>query len=221
MALNGLWRSPLTSWFKKKNAHTFLLFIIGKIHPVLFSFAVKSEEREKEVARENLWWQATVVWSYCANQRTRVTIWPWRKTDRCIVIGCLLIDLVMMIDTNRSMIVRFVLPATRGFLLSLLSHSSLSSLSLSSLLSPLSSLLSSLFSLFTAKENLWDQGTLLFEKKYYVQANEHRPLFVMIEVWYLPWYTESVWQWCRHHQEEFPWSAPSSLDTHTQNISAV
>ena len=85
-------------------------------------------KREKEVARENLWWQVTVVWSYCANQRTRVKIWPWRKTDRCIVIGCLLIDLVMIIDTYRSMIVRFTLPATRGFLLSLLSHSSLFSL---------------------------------------------------------------------------------------------
>ena len=43
-------------------------------------------------------------------------------------------DLVMLIDTYHSMIVRFASPATRGFL--------------SSLLSPL----------FTAKENLWDQG---------------------------------------------------------------
>ena len=57
-------------------------------------------------------------------------------TDRCVVIGCLLI---VSRDTYRSMIVRFASPATRGFL------SLLFSLSLSQL--------------FAAKENLWDQGT--------------------------------------------------------------
>ena len=44
-------------------------------------------------------------------------------TDRCVVIGCLLINLMMLIDTYRSMIVRFAAPATRGFLLPLLSPS--------------------------------------------------------------------------------------------------
>ena len=43
----------------------------------------------------------------------------------CVIIGCLLIDLVMLTDTYRSMIVRFVSPATRGFLSPLLSLSSL------------------------------------------------------------------------------------------------
>ena len=33
-------------------------------------------------------------------------------TDRCVVIGCLLINLIMLIDTNRSMIARFASPAT-------------------------------------------------------------------------------------------------------------
>ena len=44
---------------------------------------------------------------------------------RCVVIGCLLIDLVMLIDSYRSMIVRFASPATRGFLSPLLSLSCL------------------------------------------------------------------------------------------------
>ena len=45
-------------------------------------------------------------------------------TDRCVVvIGCLLIDLVMLIDSYRSMIVRFASPAARGFLSPLLSLS--------------------------------------------------------------------------------------------------
>ena len=57
-------------------------------------------------------------------------------TYRCVVIGCLLINFVMLIDTYRSMIVRFTLPATRGFLSPLLS----------------------LCSFFAAKENLWDWG---------------------------------------------------------------
>ena len=56
-------------------------------------------------------------------------------TDRCVVIGCLLIDLIMLIGTYRSMIVRFALPATRGFL------------------SPLLCLWSCLFA---GKENLWE-----------------------------------------------------------------
>ena len=57
-------------------------------------------------------------------------------TDRCVVIGCLFID---SRDTYPSMIVRFALPATKGFLLAV-SFSLLSRL-------------------FAAKENLWDQGT--------------------------------------------------------------
>ena len=59
---------------------------------------------------------------------------------RCVVIGCLLIDLVMLIDSHHSIIIRFALPATRGFLSPLLSLSSC---------------------LFAAKENLWDQGSSL------------------------------------------------------------
>ena len=59
----------------------------------------------------------------------------------CVVIGRLLIDLVMLIDTYRSMIVRFISPLpevfSHRFFLSLLSH------------------------LFTAKENLWDRGSQL------------------------------------------------------------
>ena len=46
----------------------------------------------------------------------------------------------MLIDSYRSMILRFALPATRGFLSQLLSLS--------------------LSRLFAAKENLWDQGLL-------------------------------------------------------------
>ena len=43
-------------------------------------------------------------------------------TDRCVVIGCLLIDLIMSILTPiHRMIVRFTSPATRTFLLSPLS----------------------------------------------------------------------------------------------------
>ena len=49
-------------------------------------------------------------------------------TGRCAVIGCFFIDLVMLIDTNCSMIVRFTSPATRCFLSQLLSSSSLFSL---------------------------------------------------------------------------------------------
>ena len=59
-------------------------------------------------------------------------------TDRCVVIGCLLIDLMMLIDTYHSMIVRFTSSTTRHFLLPLLS----------------------LPSLFAGKVNLWDQGKL-------------------------------------------------------------
>ena len=44
------------------------------------------------------------------------------------LIGCLLIDLVVLIDTYRSMIVRCASPATRGFLSPLLSLSCLVSL---------------------------------------------------------------------------------------------
>ena len=43
----------------------------------------------------------------------------------CVVIGCLLIDLVVLIDSYRSMIMRFASPATRGFLSPLLSLSCL------------------------------------------------------------------------------------------------
>ena len=52
-------------------------------------------------------------------------------TDRYVITGCLLIDLVVLID---KMIVKLASPAARGFLSPLLS---LSSFSVSSLLSPL------------------------------------------------------------------------------------
>ena len=64
-------------------------------------------------------------------------LWLAVVTDSHVVSGCLLIDLVMLIDTYRSMIVRFVSPATRDFLLPLLSLSCL----------------------LVVKENLWDQGS--------------------------------------------------------------
>ena len=50
------------------------------------------------------------------------------ESYRCVVIGGLLIDLVMLIDAYRSMIVRFTSPATRGFLSPLLSLSNCLSL---------------------------------------------------------------------------------------------
>ena len=102
---------------------------------------------------ENLWLPGTVDWSYHANRfelgsRSDPASWlVWRNliaysdwlslTDKCVVIGCLLINLIMLLDTYRSMIVRFASPATRGLLLPLLSLSCL----------------------FTSKENLWGQGT--------------------------------------------------------------
>ena len=84
---------------------------------------------------------ATVDWSYRANKfelgsRSNPVSWleepygvlwlavvNWQL--RYVVIGCLLIDVMMLIDTYRSMIVRFASPATRGFLSPLLSLSSL------------------------------------------------------------------------------------------------
>ena len=79
-------------------------------------------KREKiDKRRENLWLPATVDWSYCAN-RSRSDPASWLEEPyRCVVIGCLLIDLVMLIDSYRSMIMRFASPATRGFLSPLLS----------------------------------------------------------------------------------------------------
>ena len=88
--------------------------------------AVKREKIDKRW--ENLWLPATVNWSYHANRfelGSRPDPASWLEEPYwCVIIGCLLIDLVMLIDTHHSMIVRFKSPATRGFL---------SSLSLSSL----------------------------------------------------------------------------------------
>ena len=78
---------------------------------------------------------------------------------RCVVIGCLLIDLVMLTDSYRSMIVRFASWVTRGFL------------------SPLLCL--SLDILFVAKENLWDQGTTT-QKLGYNANNYHEMFFLVI-----------------------------------------
>ena len=84
---------------------------------------MKREEIDKRW--ENLWMPAIVHWSYHVNRfelgsRSDPVSWL-DKPYRCVVIGCLLIDLVMLIDSYRSMIVRFTSPATRGFLLPLLS----------------------------------------------------------------------------------------------------
>ena len=62
----------------------------------------------------------------------------------------MLTDLVMLIDSYRSMIVRFASPATRGFLSPLLSLSS---------------------RLFAVKENLWDQGNEVLEMNGEREAN--------------------------------------------------
>ena len=96
--------------------------------------------------RENLWLPATVDWSYRADLRfelrSRSDPASWLEEPyRCVVIGCLLIDLVMLSDSYLSMIVRFASPVTTGFL------------------SPL--LLSLLSCLIVVKENLWDQGSIV------------------------------------------------------------
>ena len=130
------------------------------------SKAVKRENRQEV---RNLWLPVTVDWSYRANRfelgsRSDRASWleePCRVlwlavvTDRCVVIGCLLIDLVILIDTYRSMIVRFASPATRGFL---------------------SPLLPSMSRLFVAKRNLWDQGRLMqpLESQYWVTQSLRR-----------------------------------------------
>ena len=113
---------------------------------------VKREKIDKRW--KNLWLPTTVDWSYRANrfdlgsrsdpaswlEEPYSVLWLAVITDRCVVIGCLLIDLVILIDSYRSMIVTFASPVTRGFL-SLLDFPSLSRL-------------------FAAKGNLWDQGTM-------------------------------------------------------------
>ena len=104
---------------------------------------VKREKIEK--TWENLWLPTTVDWSYRTNRfelgsRSDPASWL-EEPYRCVIIGCLLIDLMMLIDSYCSMIVRFTSWVTRGFL------------------SPLFCLLLDI--LFVAKENLWDQGTLI------------------------------------------------------------
>ena len=91
----------------------------------------------RERKGENLWLAAAVDWSYRANRfelgsRSDTASWleePYSRlvTDRCVVIGCLLINVMMLIiiDTYHSMIMRFALSATRGFLSPLLSLSHL------------------------------------------------------------------------------------------------
>ena len=101
---------------------------------------VKREKIEK--TWDNLWLPAIVDWSYCANRfelgsRSDPASWL-EEPYRCVVIGCL-------IDSYRSMIVRFASRVTRGFL------------------SPLLCL--SLDILFAVKENVWDQGMLFIETK--------------------------------------------------------
>ena len=86
--------------------------------------AVSREKIDKRW--ENLWLATTVDWSYRANRfelgsRSDPVSWL-EEPYRCVVIGCLLID------SYRSMIVRFASRATRGFLLPLLSLSCLVSL---------------------------------------------------------------------------------------------
>ena len=73
---------------------------------------------------ENLWLPATFDWFYCTNRfelGSKFDPASWLEEPcRCVIIGCLLIDLVMLIESCRSMIVRFPLPTTRGFLSPLL-----------------------------------------------------------------------------------------------------
>ena len=108
---------------------------------------------EKRERWENLWLPETVDWCYCANRfevgsRSDPASWldePYSVLWLALIVNCqvccywwLLID---SRDSYRSMIVRFASPATRSLLLPLLFLSFL----------------------FAAKENLWDQGTLLLE----------------------------------------------------------
>ena len=86
------------------------------------SEAVKREKIDKRW--ENLWLPVTVDWSYRANRfelgsRSDPASWL-EEPYRCVVIGCLLIDLVMLIDSYRSMIERYASSAIRGFLSPLL-----------------------------------------------------------------------------------------------------
>ena len=65
-------------------------------------------------------------WSYCTNRfelgsRSDPASWL-EEPYRCVVIGCLLINLVMLIDSYRSTIVRFASGVTRGFLSPFLCH---------------------------------------------------------------------------------------------------
>ena len=89
-----------------------------------------SEERSGE-ERENRQEVRPAIfdWSHRANRfelGSRSDLASWLEEPyRCVVIGCLLIDLVMLIDTYGSMIVRVASPATRSFLSPLLSLSCL------------------------------------------------------------------------------------------------
>ena len=82
----------------------------GFLREELWNSDKQSVKREKiEKTWENLWLPATVDWSYCANR------FELGSRSGCVIIGCLLIDLVMLSDSYRSTIVRFASRVTRGF----------------------------------------------------------------------------------------------------------
>ena len=138
---HGLWVRWYILWNKKK-LHSFLQIYMQWV--ILGATGFLREEPQSAISEaqsggekidkrwENLWLPATVDWSYCVNRfelGSRPDPASWLEEPyRCAIIGCLLINLEMLIDTYRSMIVRFASPATRGFLSPLLSLSYLISL---------------------------------------------------------------------------------------------
>ena len=94
---------------------------------------VRGSEVSKWVSDWVIEWVSEVRWSYCANRFEldfQNKIWPCLLIEGKLIAhsGCLLIDLVMLIDIYRSLIVRFGSPTTRSFLSPFLSFSCLSSL---------------------------------------------------------------------------------------------
>ena len=124
----------------------------------------------------SMWLSTTVNWSYHTNRfelgsRSDPASWLeepfsilWLAVVNwqvCYVF--LFINLVMLIDTYRSMIVRIVSPAIRGFLLPLLSQSCLLSL--------------------CTKENLWDQDMTVWNCRNFLANSCHQfsPLSVAMK----------------------------------------
>ena len=118
----------LKSWFIPQKSTLAARGFLREEPQSAISEAVKREKIDKRW--ENLWLPATVDWSYRANRfelgaRSDPASWL-EEPYRCVTIGWLLIDLLMLIDSYRSMIVRYTLWVTWGFLLPLRSLSLLS-----------------------------------------------------------------------------------------------